>query len=658
VNRRSRSLTPKRWRTRGLLALVLGLLCFGAEARPEAVSLQARGDFYQSLRPYLEYLNDETAALTIDDVSQSEVGFAPVTTKYIDFGLTQGRIWLRFSLSNDTAEGGVWRLDLARQYMQELDIYLAREGEPPEIVFRHTDKDNFKKRPIASRYLATDIELAPLESVDVYIGYRSTTTTFLPVAIASLDAAANERAAENTVNWLVNGALMAMIALAILMTPLIGWRTSAAFCLYIFGGTLYVFHADGYTFQYFFADRPGLNDPLNLSFMLLMPIFGLSFARILFDLKTIMPLFDKVLLGVIITAVVFSVLTVPMIKFDAFMVAGYWLLQIGVAVQVTIGVRVFRRGVVGATPYLIGACFVVASLVYAGAAHLVPGHFDLDATLDFGHVVLLIESLAFASAIVLRLLAVRKERDQALQAELAATQEKLSLSTALRKSQDDYNHARKVSDLRRVQLSSVSHDLQQPLASLRHALDRIGGADEQASEQMRAAFDYLESLACKEIKKDVPNATNENRLNNEVFPLRAVLDNVHEMFNDEAAAKKLSFRYKPSDTNVHTDAIALMRAVNNLVSNAIKHTDSGGVLLACRQRGDKLRIEVWDTGKGMTPEQLEAAMIRHNKGEQSTGAGLGLAIVSEIAQELGLSFEMHSRPGKGSVAFLYLPLTP
>ncbi|NOX94905.1 MAG: sensor histidine kinase [Alphaproteobacteria bacterium] len=60
----------------------------------------------------------------------------------------------------------------------------------------------------------------------------------------------------------------------------------------------------------------------------------------------------------------------------------------------------------------------------------------------------------------------------------------------------------------------------------------------------------------------------------------------------------------------------------------------------------------------MTPEQLEAAMIRHNKGEQSTGAGLGLAIVSEIAQELGLSFEMHSRPGKGSVAFLYLPLTP
>ena len=450
MNRRS-SLIPGRWRAYGLLALVLGLFCFGAEARPDTVSLQTRSDFYQPLRPHLEYFEDETTTLTIEDVSQSEVGFALVTAKYIDFGLTDGRIWLRFSLSNDTAEGGVWRLDLARQYIQELDIYLVREGEPAEIIFRHTDEDSFKQRPIASRYLATNIELAALETIDVYIGYRSTTTTFLPVAIASLDAAVNERAAEDTVNWLVNGALMAMIALAMLMTPLIGWRTSAAFCLYILGGALYVFHADGYTFQYFFSERPALNDPLNLSFMLLMPIFGLSFARILFDLKTIMPRLDKVLLGVIITAVVFSILTVPMIKFDAFMVAGYWLLQVGVAAQVTIGIRVFRKGVVGATPYLIGACFVVASLVYAGAAHLVPGRFDLDATLDFGHLVLLIESLAFASAIVLRLLAVRKERDQALQVELASTKGKLSLSTALRKSQNDFNHARKVSDLRRAQ---------------------------------------------------------------------------------------------------------------------------------------------------------------------------------------------------------------
>ncbi len=172
---------------------------------------------------------------------------------------------------------------------------------------------------------------------------------------------------------------------------------------------------------------------------------------------------------------------------------------------------------------------------------------------------------------------------------------------------------------------------------------------------MHAAFDYLESLARKEINKDVPVAGDESGLISEVFPLRAVLDNVSEMFKDEAAAKNLSFRYHSIDANVRTDAIGLMRAVNNLVSNAIKHTSDGGVLLACRRRGDLIRIEVWDTGPGMTPTELANAMQPHVKGAASVGSGLGLAIVAELAESLGFSFEMRSRPGKGTVAFIELP---
>ena len=639
-----------------IVALVFAAFPLAATGASEPISLQPHSEFYEPLRVHIEYFIDASTQLTIKDVQQSDIEFAPVATKFVDFGLTDGRIWLRFALANDTAERDQWRIDLARQYMQEIDIYVIREGAPPKKIFSHSDLDPFRKREIASRYLATDIELAPLESVEVYVGYRSSITTFLPLAIASVDAAVNARANEDTVNWIINGALLAMLLLAILMTPLIGWRLSLAFCLYILGGGLYVFHADGYTFQYFFADRPALNDPLNLSFMLLMPIFGLNFARILFKTKTILPVFDKVLLGVIAVAACFSLLAIPLIKFDEFMVAGYWIVPLGALMQAALGVMVLRKGVIGATPYLIGACFVVASFIYAVSAHLAPGRFNLDRTLDFGHLVLLIEALAFACAIVLRLLAVRRERDAALNAELAATQKQLALSTALRKAQDDYNHARKISDLRRAQLSSVSHDIQQPLASLRSALDRIGGEDEQATEQMRSAFDYLESLALKEIRKEQAGTKAESEIAVEFFPLQAVLDNVSEMFRAEAEAKGLSFRYRPSTANVRTDAIALMRAVNNLVSNAIKHTDDGGVLLACRRRGDRLRIEIWDTGAGMTPEDLQRARRRHKKGEKSAGAGLGLSIVDEISQSLDLSFEIFSRPGQGTVAFLHLPV--
>jgi len=625
-------------------------------AKPAPIALESEDDFYEPLRPHVHYFIDQSASLTIEDIQQSDIVFAPVETKYIDFGLSDGRIWLKFLLSNDTAERDQWRIDLARQYMQELDIYMVREGDSPKLVMHHTDQDAFHERSVASRYLAVDIEIAPLETVQFYVGYRSSITTFLPIAIASLDASANERANEDTVNWILNGALLAMFLLAILMTPIIGWRISLAFCLYIWGGSLYVFHADGYTFQYFFPNRPALNDTLNLSFMLLMPIFGLSFARVLFDTKKVFPKFDKVLLTIVITAAIFALLAVPMIKNNLFMVVGYWIVPIGAAAQMITGVLVLRRGLVGATPYLVGACFVLASFIYAVAAHLVPGSFNLDRTLDFGHLVLLIDSLAFACAIVLRMLAVRRERDEALQAELSATQKQLGLANELRKSQDDYHHARKIADLRRAQLSSVSHDLQQPLASLRIALDRIGGENEQMTEQMRAAFDYLESLALTEIRKAQEDTNDDHSRIVETFPVRAVLDNVKEMFRDEATKKGLSLRYKPSRANVSTDAVALMRAISNLVSNAIKHTDKGGVLLACRQRDERLRIEIWDTGPGMTEDEIIKLKERHQKGKKSSGSGLGLSIVSEISNDLDYDFEINSKPGKGTLAVLNLPI--
>ncbi len=640
------------------LFLLLGLIWTPTQAQPTPVSLEVRSDFYHPLGPDLDYFLDPSATLTIDDIWQSENQFSELATKYVDFGIIDSRVWLRFSVANDTAQSGIWRLDLARQYIQEMDIYLIREGRPPKRILRHTQEDLFSERKIASRFLAVDIALAPLEQVEIYTAYRSTSTTFLPLAIGTVGAVANTRVTENTVNWLINGALMAMIGLAVLMIPLIGWRLSAAFCLYIIGGGIYVFHADSYTFQYIFPGRPALNDPLNLALGLMMPIFGLTFALTLFDLKTVMPIFQKIVVGIIVLASSVAVLAIALIDVGWFVIMGYLLIPVGAIAQMVIAVRVFRKKIVGATPYLIGACFVLASLLYATTAHLVPGHFNLDRTLDFGHLVLLIEALAFASAIVLRLLAVRQERDQALRSQLHVTQEKLSLAKAIRKSQKNYNEALRVASRQRAQLSSVSHDLQQPLASLRHALDRLEDGGDQFKEQMYAAFTYLEKLAGAQLQKDDAGKGEHDAHALEVFPISVVLDNVCEMFKDEAMAKGLSFRYRPHEALVRTDAIVLMRAVNNLVSNAVKYTQKGSVLLACRRIGDGLRIEVWDTGDGMDAAQLQAAMTRHERGAQSKGAGLGLAIVEEISQKLGLSFKMHSRPGKGSVAFLSLPVSP
>jgi FixJ family two-component response regulator len=98
-----------------------------------------------------------------------------------------------------------------------------------------------------------------------------------------------------------------------------------------------------------------------------------------------------------------------------------------------------------------------------------------------------------------------------------------------------------------------------------------------------------------------------------------------------------------------------------LLSNAMKYTERGKILFGCRRRGDLLRIEVWDTGIGIPEEQLHAIFAEfHQPGnpahDRTLGFGLGLPIVQRLGHVLGHSIDVHSRPGKGSVFAIEVPL--
>ncbi len=243
-----------------------------------------------------------------------------------------------------------------------------------------------------------------------------------------------------------------------------------------------------------------------------------------------------------------------------------------------------------------------------------------------------------------------------VKAELSATRERLKLSSDLQKTQEDYIRARKLSDVRRNLLSTVSHDLQQPLASLRLALVGLRNTDERATQNMHSAFDYLESLAVEHLQEtkqgDEAGSASFADVASEVFPIKLVLDNVHKMFKDEAIEKSLDFRCRPISANVPSDPVTLMRAINNLVANAIKHTDSGGVLLCARKRQGSILLQVWDTGYGLGEDELRSVMQPNVKGVSSDGHGLGLGIVQSISEQLNLNFELNSRVDRGTVASL------
>jgi len=107
----------------------------------------------------------------------------------------------------------------------------------------------------------------------------------------------------------------------------------------------------------------------------------------------------------------------------------------------------------------------------------------------------------------------------------------------------------------------------------------------------------------------------------------------------------------PTSTVVLTDAFLLDRILSNLLSNAIRNTQEGGVLLGCRRLRDGIRIDVVDTGPGLPEEIYQRVMNGRLNGAVVGGAGavqLGLIIVQRTAEELGCSIDMVTRAGKGT----------
>ncbi len=113
---------------------------------------------------------------------------------------------------------------------------------------------------------------------------------------------------------------------------------------------------------------------------------------------------------------------------------------------------------------------------------------------------------------------------------------------------------------------------------------------------------------------------------------------------------------------IQTDFRLLSRILRNFLSNACRYTERGRVLLGARKRGSSLRIEVWDTGRGIAQDQLQSIFLEFNqlgveRAAERRGVGLGLAIVERIAKMLDYRIQVRSQPGRGSVFSIEVPLS-
>lgn len=217
-------------------------------------------------------------------------------------------------------------------------------------------------------------------------------------------------------------------------------------------------------------------------------------------------------------------------------------------------------------------------------------------------------------------------------------------------------------------LAAASHDLRQPMQALSifHELlgQEIQGADpagkilanaQKAAEGMKTLLDALLDVSRLDANVITPDRRG--------FPVQVLLHQMESEFAPIAGQSGIRLRVMPCSACVNSDPVLLGQVLRNLLSNALRYTPSGRVLLGCRRRNGQLAIEVFDTGIGIAPDQHSAIFaefyqIGNKARDRNQGLGLGLAIVERVVRLLGHTLVMRSEPGRGSCFSVSVPLTP
>ena len=211
-------------------------------------------------------------------------------------------------------------------------------------------------------------------------------------------------------------------------------------------------------------------------------------------------------------------------------------------------------------------------------------------------------------------------------------------------------------------LAAASHDLRQPLQTLRSFQEALArhhphGEGRELVTGIGRSLDTMSGILSSLLDVNRLETGNLSPAKSD-FPVGDILEAVAIDFCRPMEDKGLQCRLVRSGLMVHSDRRMLEEMIRNLLSNAVRYTDRGRILLGCRRAGDKVRIEVWDSGVGVTADQLPYLFEEYYQGPEGVergGFGLGLAIVKRLGETLDHRIDVRSTPGRGTGFSIEVP---
>lgn len=607
------------------------------------------------------FLLDETGALTLDQVRAAPEKFQRNTRGALNFGDPGPVIWLRLDVANIGGRDGEWLFATRRNFLSIFDVYLVRRDRT-ELLFTATDQKSVLDSNKRLDMLAPRFDLAAGERAVLFARYRGVNDSRMPVTISSLEAVAKVRQDKYVIFYIIAASVAALILYSTAIFLIIGGRALLYYAAAEIALLLIVAQANGILNTHLWPEIPTLHRLAPGIINTLNVIFASLFTRHFFHLRQRAPRTDLLFLILIGSAMVYLTLTALIYQqqqlFNLHMLISYLMLSViwtALPLLAVIATIYWDRNF---WP-LIPAWLIVAFghyywiILFIGMVSEPPFDPELIGFISVGHAFFL------AVAIVLQVRRLRDEKlhaqldlNAALQRQLAAANQNAEILRELA-AQDRLVHA-------------AGHDSRSILLGLRSFAAGLQGGTNTAqigaaAQAITHLTDDLEAVLSTTIAS-AAHSGGENVLALESAPLKQIVAAVRLIHERAIRDKGLRFSVYPGEHELVTDRPLLARILGNLVENALKFTETGGIVVAARRHGGGLRIQVWDSGCGIAPELLTALLdVRIGKMRVSgsaAGQGTGLYTVKALAARIGAKISACSRPGHGSVFELRLPLKP
>lgn len=590
--------------------------------------------------------------------------FQPGTQVVPNFGLNQEPIWIKLEVVNPTDNEGQWILSLNRTLLDELRVLFYESGQLSELLTEAERIESYRNYGT----LAANFSLSAGEAGAIYVLYQGSNSSILPLSIETeVSAASNQLWA--LIIFFVS--LAGVATLVVYNTVLAIITRLPAFLMYGLAQTVmfaYFTHLSGLTTIYLWPETPEVGSRIAPVLAILTAMFNALFVKSFVD-RALIPnwlnsSFTAIVYGslaalaLITLGALFGIESTPLNGFAV-------LVSLVTAILLPItGVMASRERRLRYFPMTAAWMWYALSVVYTSFtvsnwAPVIPQFTTLYVGFAFVEAILLSISLALEVRHIDRTrMTAQKDLAKSLSEKLEESRRKEDLMRERSLALSD------IVDRGRL-LQAAGHDTRQALFALKQfaaGLNENNDPDRtaRAANSITQLAKHVDDVLATTLVGAHGGSMIDQVLALESINLVDLIEPIRLIYQRAAVKKNLGFRIVTRDAEIVTDRVLLIRILSNLVGNAIKYTDRGGVLIGCRILSDRICIQIWDTGRGIDAAQLELLLDpKHSAvryAETQEGLGSGLQTCLTLAQKIGVSLTARSVPGKGTVFDLEIPV--